>query len=147
MAPVRGTGLRADSSIVGSRRGRVVALIGVVATAAGVVWLAGRAVGGNAASEAQWVPALGLVGLLLLVLYLGTRWWIRHLTPTRVDLQRAQGVQVGHQNVQNIHFYAPPGSRSPLEMAADRLAGAMRATWLGQLKARQISTPAPARVR
>ena len=65
----------------------------------------------------------------------------------QVDLQGAQGVQVGDRNVQNIHFHGQAGKPPPLVVAADRLADVTRTTWLAEARSRGIVTPAPAMVR
>jgi hypothetical protein len=71
----------------------------------------------------------------------------RREAAAHVDLQGAQGVQVGDRNVQNIHFHGQAGKPPPLVVAADRLADVTRTTWLAEARSRGIVTPAPAMVR
>jgi hypothetical protein len=75
------------------------------------------------------------------------RWQRRRPEKTAVDLQRAQGVQVGDNNVQTVHFHGGSREPTPLDRGADRLAEGMHSAWLSEARHRGIVTPAPASVR
>jgi WD40 repeat protein len=135
---------------MGTRRRHLLALIGALMLVAGSVRLAWHIFSSRTSGAAPRLHAGEIAPAILSVLILGTLgalWWSRRRVAAQINLQRAQGVQLGDRNIQHVHFHGPFGDRTPLAVAADRLADVMHTTWRAEAKARGISTPAPAMIR